>query len=176
MVFRSDQVELQTAFDFTTDDLYANKNGMITPHQEVKLKSWSNKMIQKKMLAYLLNIGIIGAVAYFYIYKSNRPLNEITSYLPIMVFAGALIISVVMRFYFTRNLRSGKISSTLGVPKSTNYNTKKYTKSSSRIISMDNTRFYLTPQQFDSIDFDCQYQLYYIKSSPYSVILSIEKL
>lgn len=176
MVFRRDQVELQTAFDFTTDDLYANKNGMVTSHQEIKLKSLSNKLIQKKMLAYLLNIGIIGAVAYFYIYKSNRPLNDLSTYLPLIVFAGALIISVVVRFYFTRNFRSRKISSALGILKTSSYNPNKYTKTSSRIITLDKTRFYLTPQQFDSIDFDAQYQLYYLKSSPYSVILSIEKL
>lgn len=176
MVFTHDQQELHTAFDFTTDDLYANKNGMVTPHQEIKIKKESAKLLQKKMLGIILNIGIIGGVAYFYIYKSNRSLNDLYSYLPIMIFVGALVLSIGLRYFFTRDFRARKVSSALGIIKNSSFNPQSYTPPRSRIVSINRIKFYLTPQQFDSIDPGRQYQIYYLKNSPYSVILSIERL
>jgi hypothetical protein len=170
---------LENTFDFTADDLTSNAKGKLTVRQEELLKSYrriSGCGAIVALIAVIGSFGVLGAIVFFNL-DSESPLPQEAVLAIGGVFGSVIVIFLVFwlwGIYRARYVRSPKVFDVTGEArphlKKRQYHTEYY-------VSIGKVRFQMqSKNQYDAIQADQTYHVYYIHYPPTHIILSIELL
>ncbi len=167
------------AFGFTHDDLLSNRANKLTQSQQRKINSHIKIAEISTRLALGACIGTI--ILYLGIGYALRPENGYGQALPYLIFATALFIGIFIFFilvgnYKGRYLREGQISIVEGTA---NPSTKKlnHGRWTAYYVSVGDVKFQLSSQdQFDALQANVRYRIFYIQYPPAHIILAIEPM
>ena len=171
--------ELQNVFDFTQEDLRANQMGQLSASQQENLQSYSNQFGCASVVALIFVVVSIIAIFAYALSSGEFDMATFQEVLPIMVlvFGGSFLLVVffiLLGFYRARDMRSGKLSTAEG---EAHCWTKKQRYFVEYHFKIGKTKFRATSQsQYDAIDPDLSYRVYYVKNPPAHIIFSIEPL
>ncbi len=167
------------SFGFTQDDLLANRENKLTPRQQKLVTSYIKIAAVSTRLAVVACVGTV--LLYFGIGYAMRPENGFGQALPYLIFAAALFVGIfaffiMLGFSKSRQLRERQISTITGTA---NRSTKKlnYGRWTAYYVMIGNIKFQLQSQdQFDILQDNAQYRVFYIQYPPAHIILSLEPL
>ena len=172
-------MSLESVFDFTVGDLASNAKGQLTPRQEELLKSYRKISGYGTIVAFIAVIGSIGALGAIIFFNS-----DIESPLPpdaVLAIGGVFGLAIVIFLFFwllgiyrARYVRTPKVFDVIGEArphlKKRQYHIEYY-------VSIDKVRFQMqSKKQYDAIQANQTYRVYYIHYPPTHIILSIEPL
>lgn len=171
--------ELHNVFDFTQEDLRANQVGELTESQRLKLQKYGKQFACASLVAFVAMLGSVGLIVAFTVSNADGNPAVMKDAVPILtiVFGWTLFIVlffILLGFYRVRDIRSGKLSTAEG---ETHCWTKKQRYLTEYHFKIGKTKFRATSQaQYDAIQPDRNYRVYYIKNPPAHIIFSIEPL
>lgn len=170
---------LESVFDFTADDLASNAKGQLTERQQELLKSYRKVSGCGTITAFIAVIGSFGVMAVIFLLSSDNesPLPPEAMLAIGGVFGFAILLFLIFwlwGIYRVRYVRSPKVFDVTGQAhpkiKKRQYHTEYYVK-------IGNVRFQLqSKNQYDAIQADQTYRVYYVHYPPAHIILSIEPL
>ena len=170
---------LEGVFQFNADDLDSNSNGKLTARQQEMLKSYRKFSSCGTIAALVAIIGTIGILSGIVLLNTDSETSGMQQALPYIVgvfgFAFFLFIFFwLLGIYRSRYLRTPKIFDVTG---KANPHLKKRQYHTEYYVSIGKVRFQVTSKaQYDAIQSDQAYRVYYIHYPPTHVILSIELL
>lgn len=167
------------AFGFTQDDLLSNRANKLTQSQQRKINS--HIKIAKISTRFALAACIGTIILYFGIGYVLRPENGYGQALPYLLFGAALFAGIFIFFIWVgnfkaRHLRNGQISIVEGMASPS---TKKLDRGrwTAYYVSVGDVKFQLSNQgQFDALQANIRYRVFYIQYPPTHIILAIESL
>lgn len=173
--------KLETAFDFTEEDLNSNKMNLLTPKQRRKVKQYRKGRSFGFKFALIVMIGsVIFFVAMTYLtndldspgFKSALP----QLILVLSLFVGVFLFFTVLGMVKSRDLKTGRISKSEGVVNKSISNKKKK-KHGGLIFKIGESDFtFYTPSQYNSFEDGKRYRIYFIKNPNANIILSVEEI
>jgi hypothetical protein len=172
--------KLAQALDFSPADLQANHRGLLTPTQENSLAETRRLRGCGQRAAYLALGGSVLIFAGVILFAA--PLNSLPyALLGLVLFTGLFSAAILLGEIRSRDLKTGRISVAEG--KAAGFATKEIKSKSGRVVGtayfveIARTRFRLaTPAQFETIEPDRCYRIFYIKDPPLHHILSVEAI
>jgi hypothetical protein len=166
-------------FDFTNDDLLANRDNKLTQHQNKLIASYIKIARVSTRLALIACIGTV--LVYFIIGYFLQPEDGFGQALPYLIFAIALFIVIFVFFIVvgliqSRHLRERHISIIEG-PASRSARKIKHGRWTAYYVTIGNIRFQLSSKdQFEAFRDNVQYRVFYIQYPPAHLILSFEPI
>ncbi|MBC7879193.1 MAG: hypothetical protein H7Y59_18645 [Anaerolineales bacterium] len=167
------------AFDFTNDDLLANRANKLTPNQHKQINSYIKIARISTRLALSACIGTV--IVYFGIAYVLQPDNGFGQALPYLIFTAALFIGVFVFFIAVgiiqgRHLRERHISIIEGHA-SRSTRKLKHGRWTAYYVTIGNIRFQLSSQdQYEAFQDNVQYRVFYIQYPPAHLILAFEPI
>ena len=167
---------LEDIFNFTADDLANNANGQLTAGQQEMLKSYRKISRCGTIVALIAVVGTIVGLGAVVLLNADIESSAMQQALPAIggVFGSVLVIFMVfwlLGIYRARYVRTPRIFDVTGTArphlKKRQYHTEYY-------VSIGKIRFQVTSKaQYDAIQTDTTYRVYYIHYPPTHIILSI---
>lgn len=178
------QKELEQIFNFSIDEIYANKQGYLTQRQQDFLDKYRKSTSWGWFIAILLMIISIAVVVFFTIGSSNLEDPGIKQALPSWGIAGGLFLGIFLFFsllgvYRNRDIRTGRISLTEGRATKEDEEIKHHSRSlgHSYIVEINKVKFIIPEKKkYDAIRTGNYYRVFFIKTSHVHIILSLEAL
>ncbi len=161
---------LETAFNFSTEDLYANKSGYLSPDQKKRLEALNKSALQRQISSMFIAVCVVGIAGFIYYKRTLLQNLDITKLLPFMIYLPILLVPMLIYWVRNRDLREGKISHVSGSVKTASLMRKGRNYS---YVKLENVTFYLTPEQAQILQ-NGYFTIYYIKSSYGNRILSVQ--
>lgn len=168
---------LAGAFNFTADDLAANRQGYLTPAQKKVIAGTRRARGCGARAAYIAMGASIAIIVAAFVLTGGLEIPLSSEALPayavaISAFIGIFLAAIVYDRVRSRDLRTGKISVAEGPAQR---RTKEYKFGTAFYVKIGRRRFQLThPEQFDAFDECIRYRVYYVKNPPVHLIMSLE--
>lgn len=167
------------AFEFTNDDLLANRANKLTQRQHKKVASYIK--IAKISTRFALGACVGTVMVYFGIGYALQPEDGFGQALPYLIFAAALFVGVFVFFIIvgiiqSRHLREGHISIIEG---HASRSTRKlnHGRWTAYYVTIGDVRFQLrSKDQFEVFRDNAQYRVFYIQYPPTHLILTLEQI
>jgi len=174
--------QLLQAFEFTEDDLNANRQGKMSSGQRDKLDSFRKarrmSLIAYAVMAGLLVLGCIGAGLYM---AFTRQDPTIRMAVPLALgFATLLMLGGSANFYLrTRDVLNGTVSQAEGQARlfSRTYRDEDNITGTGWFLKLDGKEFRLVNEaQYQALEEGRSYRVYYVRGYPFNFMLSVDAL
>lgn len=179
---------LATIFNFTPDDLRANRAGTLTPRQEELLENFLSgrqKSILRMFIVYLVGFSLLIFISLLApVALGNRELDSlIAKDLPIFVLVittlcGIITFDWILDRWLMRDVTNKKMRKAEGIASVKSRvipgGAEPYTD---YYLFLGQTRFHFSyPGQAQAFEDGQHYRIYYVKNYPVPFILSVERL
>ncbi len=170
---------MMDAFEFTNDDLLANRANKLTPDQQKRIAACINIANTSTRLALIACMGSI--VLFFGIAYRLQPADGFGGALPFLILAAVLFMSIFIFFIIVgiirrRHLDNRRISVTEGYAARSTRKLKNG-RWTAYYVTIAETRFQLSSQaQFEVFRDNAHYRVFYIQYPPAHLILTLEQL
>ena len=168
---------LAGAFNFTADDVAANRQGYLTPAQKKVIAETRRARGCGARAVYIAMGASVAIIVVAFVLAGGlrvpRSTGALTAFaVAISVFIGIFLAAMIYDRVRSRDLRTGKISVAEGPAQR---RTKEYKFGTAFYVKIGRRRFQLPhPKQFDAFDEGTYYRIYYVKNPPVHIILSVE--
>ncbi|MBN1149833.1 hypothetical protein JXA84_01275 [candidate division WOR-3 bacterium] len=161
---------LETAFNFTADDLYTNRNGLLSDEQKKRIESLNKSTNQRQITSMLIALFIVGLSGLIYYNKTGLQYLDLSKLWPFLIYIPILIIPMTAYYIKNKNLREGKISIISGSAQTSMLSIRKrgFTQ-----IKIEGVNFLLSQEQADILK-NGYFTVYYVKTGIGNRILSID--
>ena len=167
------------AFNFSAEDLAANRQGLLTNRQRQMV---ANQVKLVRISSTLALSSVLGSMLVFVgmaVFAEQGPIPP--QAIPYLAGTGLILLCIVGMFIFIglrrlHTLRAEKISMTTGLIHLT---TKRFRRGrwTGYYATIDAIRFQLaSKQQFEALNEDSTYQIYFLNYPPTHLILSLEEI
>jgi hypothetical protein len=165
-------------FEFTDDDLVANRASQLTPTQLKRIDAVikiANTSTRLALIACVGSIGIFFGIAY-----RLQPAGGFGQELPILILAAGLFMSIFIFFIIVgmirrRDLDNRRIRVIEGAAARSTRKLKNG-RWTAYYVTIAGTRFQLSShRQFEAFREDAHYRVFYIRYPPAHLILSVEQ-
>jgi hypothetical protein len=170
---------MMDAFEFTSDDLAANRANKLTTDQQKRIAVHIRIAKTSTRLALIACIGSI--LVFFGIAYRLQPADGFGGALPVLVLAAAVFMSIFIFFIVvgrirSRHLYNGQISVIEGHAARSTQKLKNR-RWTAYYVTIAGTRFQLSSRaQFEAFQDDAHYRVFYIQYPPTHLILSMEQM
>lgn len=167
------------AFEFTNDDLLANRANKLTPDQHKRIAACIKIANTSTWLALIACVGSI--VLFFGIAYRLQPANGFGEALPFLILAAILFMTIFIFFIVvgiirSRHLNNRHISVIEGYAARSTRKLKNG-RWTAYYVSIAETRFQLSSQaQFEVFRDNTHYRVFYIQYPPAHLILTVEQI
>lgn len=167
------------AFEFTSDDLAANRADKLTPAQQKRI---TTHIRIAKTSTRLALIACIGSIAIFFaIAYRLQPADGFGGALPFLISAAVVFMSIFIFFIVVGMIRSRHLyNRQISVIEGSAVRSTRKVKNgrwTAYYVSIGEIRFQLSSRaQFEAFQDHVQYRVFYIQYPPAHVILSIEQM
>ena len=167
------------AFAFSADDLAANRKGLLTGRQRQIV---ANQVRLARISSTLALLSVLGSMLVFVgmaVLTEQGPIPP--QAIPYLAGTGLILLCIVGMFIFIglrrlHTLRAEKISMTTGLIQLTTKRFK-HGRWTGYYAAINAIRFQLaSKQQFDALNEDTTYQIYFLHYPPTHLILSLEEI
>jgi hypothetical protein len=170
---------MMDAFDFTNEDLVANRENKLTPDQHKRINTYIKIANTSTWLALIACIGTI--VVFFGIAYRLQPASGFGQALPVLVLAAVgfmaiFIFFIVLGMIRSRHLNNRHISVVEGVADRSTRKVKNG-RWTAYYVTIAEIRFQLSSQaQFEFFRDNARYRIFYIQYPPAHLILTVEQM
>jgi hypothetical protein len=167
------------AFEFTNDDLVANRANQLTPGQQKRIATYIKIANTGTRLALIACMGSI--VIFFGIAYRLQPAGGFGGALPFLIIAAAVfmvifIFFIVLGMIRSRHLHNRHISVVEGVAARSTRKVKNG-RWTAYYVTIAETRFQLSNKaQFEVFRDSARYRIFYIQYPPAHLILTVEQM
>jgi hypothetical protein len=167
------------AFEFTDDDLVANRANKLTPVQQKRIAAYIKIANTSSRLALIACIGSI--VIFFAIAYGLQPADGFGGELPFLILAAAVFMSIFIFFIVlgmirSRHLHNRHISVVEGVAARSTRKVK-HGRWTAYYVTIAEIKFQLSSRaQFEAFREDAHYRVFYIQYPPAHLILTVEQM
>jgi hypothetical protein len=170
---------MMDAFEFTSDDLAANRANRLTPDQQKLITTYIKIANTSTRLAL---IACVGSIAVFFgIAYRLQPADGLGQALPFLISAAVVFMSIFIFFIVvgiirSRHLYNRHISVVEGQAARSTRKLKNG-RWTAYYVTIGETRFQLSSRaQFEAFQDHAHYRVFYIQYPPAHLILSMEKM
>lgn len=166
---------LRQTFNFSSNDLLANRQGRLSPRQEARQRATSAGIKLSVALFILVLLGTIGLVVAFS-YRSGVPqsLVERDNLISYTVLAVVIGLIIVVGYFSSRKHLAATASKTIQIAEGELQHGKMRPDAGHFEIKLGSHKIrLLTPTQLDAFQVGTPYRIYYLKG-PVPIILSAE--
>jgi hypothetical protein len=170
---------MMDAFEFTDDDLLANRANKLTPGQQERIVTYIKIANTGTRLALIACIGSI--IVFFAVAYRLQPADGFGEALPFLILAAAVFMSIFIFFIVlgmirSRNLHNHHISMVEGVATRSTRKVK-HGRWTAYYVTIAEVRFQLSRRaQFEAFREDTHYRVFYIQYPPAHLILTVEQM
>ena len=173
------------ALDFTADDLDANRRGIITPRQRVRLQAMGRGISGcslQGLIGMVILVVVMGAFISFGLYSNESTRGQVFSdpaNLAILLAAFAVPVVVMLAVYFSSQQRANQLGDTAVRVAEGNATIKQTTSAHGGavyIVTVGAKKFDFLEEYGTLFKQGAPYRVYYAKAGPYEPILSIEEV
>lgn len=167
------------AFEFTDDDLVANRANKLTPGQHKRIATYIKIANTSSRLALIACMGSV--VLFFAVAYRLQPAGGFGGALPFLipaavVFMTIFIFFIIMGMIRSRHLHNRHISVVEGVAARSTRKVK-HGRWTAYYVTIAEIRFQLSSRaQFEAFREDVRYRVFYIQYPPTHLILTVEKM
>jgi hypothetical protein len=170
---------MMDAFEFTSDDLVANRTNKLTPGQQKRIDAHIRIARTSTWLALIACIGTI--ILFLGIAYRLQPAEGFGGALPILILAAVLFMSIFIFFIVVGRIRSRHLyNRNISVIEGQAARSTRKLKNgrwTAYYVTIEGTRFQLSSRaQFEAFQDHAHYRVFYIQYPPAHLILSMEKM
>ncbi len=176
---------LSDAFDFTAEDLDANRRGIITPRQRARLQGMGRGISgcsMQGLIGMMILVVVMGAfISYGYLSNGATRAQILgdPANLVILLAAFAIPIAIMLGAYFASRQRANQLGDAAVRVAEGNATVKRTTSAHGGavyVIKIGTRKFNFLEEYGTLFKQGASYRVYYAKAGPYEPILSIEEV
>lgn len=164
------------AFDFTEEDLFANRAGRLSTRQKELLDVYLSIAKKRSRIALIAGVGSVFVL--FGIALFAEP-NQFIQALPYLSIAAALYLSIFLAFMIVdfnrlRRLHARKVETAEGTA---HLSSKKlrHGRWTAYYVTIDDIRFQIHRDQFEAFQEGARYKIFFLNYPPTHWVLSVEQ-
>ena len=176
---------MMNAFNFTAEDVDANRRGIITPRQRARLRSVGHGISGcslQGLIGMTIFVVVVGAFLSYGFYSNESTRGDVfgnPANLAILLAALAIPIVVMAVAYFSSQRRAGQLSDAQVRVAEGNATIKQTISAhggTTYVVRIGAKRFNFLEEYGGLFKQGASYRIYYAQAGPYEPILSIEEL
>ena len=167
---------MQDAFDFTEEDLFANRAGRLSTRQKERLDVYLSIAKKRSRIALIVGMGsvlVLFGIAFFAVPK------QFIQALPYLSIAAALYLSIFLAFMIVdfkklRRLDAREVQTIEGVAHLSSKKLK-HGRWTAYYVTIDDIRFQIHRDQFEVFQERARYKIFFMNYPPTHWVLSVER-